>query len=116
MTLIVILGFILFLAGMAVSVYAFGTGGKRANTFKDIYFSTFSYIIMGWVAILAIIPLAHALQDLGTMWLVLGGGLYTLGCVFYLWTSLPYSHMVWHLFVLAGTICHFFCLLWHVMA
>ena len=39
MTLIVILGFILFLAGMAVSVYAFGTGGKRANTFKDIYFS-----------------------------------------------------------------------------
>ena len=39
MTLIVIIGFILFLAGMAVSVYAFGTGGKRANTFKDIYFS-----------------------------------------------------------------------------
>ena len=39
MTLIVILGFILFLAGMAVSVYTFGTGGKRANTFKDIYFS-----------------------------------------------------------------------------
>jgi len=39
MTLIVILGFILFLAGMAVSVYAFGTGGKRSNTFKDIYFS-----------------------------------------------------------------------------
>ena len=49
------------------------------------------------------------------MWLVLGGGLYTLGCVFYLWKSLPYAHMVWHLFVLAGTICHFFCLLWHVM-
>ena len=50
------------------------------------------------------------------MWLILGGALYTLGCVFYLWTSLPYSHMVWHLFVLAGTISHFFCLLWHVMA
>ena len=49
------------------------------------------------------------------MWLFLGGGLYTLGCVFYLWKSLPYSHMVWHLFVLAGTICHFFCMLWHVM-
>ena len=53
---------------------------------------------------------------MGTMWLVLGGGLYTLGCVFYLWRTLPYAHMVWHLFVLAGTICHFFCLLWHVMA
>ena len=50
------------------------------------------------------------------MWLVLGGGLYTLGCIFYLWRSLPYSHMVWHLFVLAGTLSHFFCILWHVMA
>ena len=50
-----------------------------------------------------------------TMWLTLGGGLYTLGCVFYLWKSLPYAHMVWHLFVLAGTICHFFCILWYVM-
>jgi hemolysin III len=49
------------------------------------------------------------------MWLTLGGGLYTLGCLFYLWKSLPYSHMVWHLFVLAGTICHFFCMLWYVM-
>ena len=78
--------------------------------------STLSYVIMGWVAILAIMPLARALQGPGTMWLVLGGGLYTLGCVFYLWRSLPYSHMVWHLFVLAGTISHFFCILWHVMA
>ena len=49
------------------------------------------------------------------MWLALGGGLYTVGCAFYLWKSLPYAHMVWHLFVLAGTICHFFCFLWHVM-
>lgn len=49
------------------------------------------------------------------VWVAVGGGLYTLGCVFYLWKSLPYAHMVWHLFVLAGTICHFFCILWHVM-
>lgn len=93
-----------------------GVAFKILTTGRYRFVSTFSYIIMGWVAILAIIPLAHALQDLGTMWLVLGGGLYTLGCVFYLWTSLPYSHTVWHLFVLAGTICHFFCLLWYVMA
>ena len=60
--------------------------------------------------------LVGILFKIRTMWLFLGGGLYTLGCVFYLWKSLPYSHMVWHLFVLAGTICHFFCMLWHVMA
>lgn len=77
--------------------------------------STAAYVAMGWVALGAIVPLVRALRGLGTMWLALGGGLYTLGCVFYLWRKLPYAHMVWHLFVLAGTVCHFFCLLWHVM-
>lgn len=77
--------------------------------------STVAYVVMGWMAIVAIVPLARSLQGVGTMWLALGGGLYTLGCVFYLWRSLPYAHMIWHLFVLAGTICHFFCVLWHVM-
>ena len=71
------------------------------------------------IAMSHILPKPRRFRDsdgAGTMWLVLGGGLYTLGCVFYLWRSLPYAHMVWHLFVLAGTICHFFCILWHVMA
>ena len=77
--------------------------------------STIAYVVMGWAALLAIAPLMRALNGLGVMWLATGGGLYTLGCVFYLWKSLPYAHMVWHLFVLAGTICHFFCIFWHVM-
>jgi len=88
---------------------------KALTTGRFRLMSTLSYVVMGWVAVLAIVPLIHALQGVGTMWLVLGGGLYTLGCIFYLLESIPYAHMVWHLFVLAGTICHFFCLLWHVM-
>jgi len=88
---------------------------KLKTTGRFRYVSTFAYVLMGWVAILAIVPLLQALKGGGVMWLVLGGGLYTLGCIFYLWKSLPYAHMVWHLFVLAGTICHFFCILWHVM-
>ena len=88
---------------------------KVWTTGRFRYVSTSAYVVMGWVALTAIIPLVRALQGLGTMWLAVGGGLYTLGCVFYLWKSLPYAHMVWHLFVLAGTICHFFCILWHVM-
>ncbi len=88
---------------------------KVWTTGKFRYISTSAYVIMGWVALAAIVPLVKALDPLGTMWLALGGGLYTLGCVFYLWKSLPYSHMVWHLFVLAGPICHFFCILWPVM-
>jgi len=98
--------------GMAI----FGIVFKAWTTGRFRFLSTLVYVVMGWVAVLAIFPLIEALQGAGTMWLVLGGGLYTLGCVFYLWTSLRYSHMIWHLFVLAGTICHFFCILWHVMA
>ena len=92
-----------------------GVAFKAVTTGRFRCVSTLSYVTMGWVAVLALMPLFHVLHGAGTMWLVLGGGLYTLGCVFYLWRSLPYAHMVWHLFVLAGTICHFFCILWHVM-
>ena len=52
---------------------------------------------------------------MGVMWLAIGGVLYTLGTVFYLWKSMPYHHFIWHLFVLAGTICQFFSILWYVM-
>jgi len=97
--------------GMAIVGILF----KLRTTGRFRYLSTISYVIMGWVAVLAIVPLIAALRGIGTMWLMLGGGLYTLGCIFYLWRSLPYAHMVWHLFVLAGTICHFFCILWYVM-
>ena len=88
---------------------------KLKTTGRFRYISTAAYVVMGWAALVAIVPLVRALQGIGTMWLSVGGGLYTIGCGFYLWKSLPYAHMVWHLFVLAGTICHFFCLLWHVM-
>ena len=88
---------------------------KIRTTGRFRYLSTAAYVVMGWVAVAAIVPLIRALQGGGTMWLFLGGGFYTLGCIFYLMKALPYSHMVWHLFVLAGTICHFFCILWHVM-
>lgn len=88
---------------------------KVKTTGKFRYVSTLAYIVMGWTALTAIVPLVRQLQGLGTMWLLVGGGLYTLGCAFYLWKSLKFSHMIWHLFVLAGTICHFFCILWYVM-
>lgn len=88
---------------------------KLRTTGRFRLISTSAYVVMGWVALTAIVPLVRTLHGLGTMWLAVGGALYTLGCVFYLWRSLPYSHMIWHLFVLAGTICHFFCVLWHVM-
>ena len=108
--------------GLAWSIFGIEWGAavlgmlfKLRTTGRFRYVSTSAYVVMGWAALAAIVPLVRSLRGLGTMWLSVGGGLYTLGCVFYLWKSLPYAHMVWHIFVLAGTICHFFCVLWYVM-
>lgn len=89
---------------------------KIRTTGRFKYISTIAYIVMGWAVLAAIVPLIRCLDSLGVMWLSLGGALYTLGCVFYLWKSLKFSHMIWHLFVLSGTICHFFCIFWYVMS
>ena len=108
--------------GLAWTIFGVEWGAALAGIFFKLrttgrfrYLSTSAYVVMGWVALCAIVPLVRSLSGLGTMWLALGGGLYTVGCVFYLWKSLPYSHMVWHLFVLEGTICHFFCVFWYAM-
>ena len=77
--------------------------------------SVFFYVGMGWLAMIAIDPLLEVIPFSGFIWLALGGLSYTLGVVFYLWKKLPYSHTIWHLFVLAGSIFHFLCVLWYVL-
>jgi hemolysin III len=73
------------------------------------------YLGMSWIALLAIKPLIAALP-LGGLILLFGGGvLYTLGVVFYLWRSLPYHHAIWHGFVLAGSVLHYFAILLYVL-
>ncbi len=74
--------------------------------------STAMYIAMGWVIIIALKPLMQALPSAGLMLLGAGGLLYTGGCVFYL-AKRSWSHPVWHLFVLGGSACHFFAVLWY---
>lgn len=88
---------------------------KVWTTGRFRFLSTIAYVIMGWVAIGAIVPFMRVLHGLGMMWLGIGGVLYTVGSAFYLMKSVPYAHMIWHLFVLFGTICHFFCVFWYVM-
>ena len=77
--------------------------------------STGVYVAMGWLVVIAAKPvLAHV--PLATLaWLVAGGVLYSLGVVFYAWKRLPYSHAVWHLFVLGGSVCHYFAVLRSVL-
>lgn len=73
------------------------------------------YIAMGWVALIAIRPLAHAVAPIGITLLVSGGLAYTLGTIFYGWRRLPYGHAVWHTFVLIGSALHFFAILYFVV-
>jgi len=73
------------------------------------------YIAMGWVVVVAVKPLLMALAPGGLVLLLLGGIAYTAGIGFYVWHRLPYNHAVWHLFVLAGTVLHFFAVLFFVV-
>lgn len=76
--------------------------------------ATLLYVAMGWVAVIAIKPVVSALPA-GALWLMLFGGLaYTGGVVFYLWERLPYNHAIWHLFVLGGSLAHFFAIFFYV--
>lgn len=78
---------------------------------KYVVFSTFLYIAMGWLIIFAISPLLETLSMRSIVFLVIGGIVYTVGSIFYIWRKIKYHHAIWHLFVLAGSICHFFTIL-----
>ncbi len=73
------------------------------------------YLTMGWLVLLVIEPLIESLPNTG-LWLLTAGGLsYSLGVIFYIWKTLPYSHAIWHLFVFAGTVLQFLAVLLYVI-
>ncbi len=73
------------------------------------------YLLMGWVAMVAFRPLSLALPVAGMIWLITGGLFYTVGIVFYaLDKKLAYSHGIWHIFVLAGSVCHYLTIFFYV--
>jgi hemolysin III len=74
------------------------------------------YVVMGWVALAALVQLLHALGPAGFAWLVAGGLFYTIGIVFYVIdTRLKHAHGIWHLFVLAGSASHYVAILKYVL-
>jgi hemolysin III len=73
------------------------------------------YLAMGWIVVIAIKPLLAVLDKGGLELLILGGLAYTGGVIFYVWEKLPYSHAIWHLFVMAGSAFHFFAILFYVI-
>ena len=77
--------------------------------------STTVYLLMGWLVVIALKPLLALVPSGGVLWLFAGGVSYTVGVVFFAWLKLPYSHVIWHGFVLAGSICHYFAVLFYVL-
>lgn len=76
--------------------------------------STGLYLLMGWLIVIAIQPLSEHVPAPGIAWLFAGGAAYTLGVIFFAMGSyLKYGHFIWHLFVMTGTTCHYFAVLWY---
>ena len=95
-------------AGYIVSLVA-------ASVFAGRYGARNTFLGMGWAVVAAIEPMLNSVAPGGLLLLLLGGLAYTLGIVFYAWKRLPYHHAIWHGFVLAGSISHFFAILFYVI-
>jgi len=105
------------LFGVVWGAAALGVVAKLLDRLQHPLWSTALYVAMGWVALVAAAPLVERMSGPGLAWLVAGGLSYTAGAVVFLLDSkLRYAHFVWHLFVLAGSTCHFFAALWHAGA
>ena len=96
--------------GLFIAIWSLALCGVIFKLFYTGRFkrlSTFIYIAMGWLIIVAIKPMLNSLDAWTLGWLLAGGVFYTLGTYFYHRESIPYSHAIWHLFVIAGSVCHF---------
>ncbi|MFQ5652332.1 MAG: hemolysin III family protein [bacterium] len=89
--------------------------------FKALYIHRFEklsvlvYVLMGCLCATAIKQMVVSIHIGGLVWLVAGGALYIAGLIFYAWHGLRYHHAIWHLFVLGGSICHYFSILLYVL-
>lgn len=96
--------------GLFAAIWTLAVAGvifKLFYTGRFKLLSTLIYIAMGWLVIVAIKPLLASLDSWTLGWLLAGGIFYTLGTYFYHRESIRYSHAIWHLFVIAGSLCHF---------
>ncbi len=94
---------------------ALGIASKLCHSRRLGSMSILPYVLLGWLAIAVSQPIVQALPWTGVAWLVAGGVFYTVGIRFFLQKSVPYSHTVWHLFVIAGSACHFCAVFCHVL-
>lgn len=103
------------LFGVVWGLCAAGIVFKAFFTGRLDSLSTAVYVAMGWLCLVAVKPMIEALPVSVLAWLLIGGILYTAGTLFYHNRRIPYSHAIWHIFVIAGTACHFLAVSQHVL-
>jgi hemolysin III len=102
------------LFGVVWGLAAAGVVLKVFDKASNPIFSTGLYLLMGWVIVVAVEPLFSRVPTQGLLWLLAGGLFYTVGVVFFATDArVKYGHFIWHLFVVAGTTCHYFAVLWY---
>lgn len=104
------------LFGVIWGLAVVGVALKAFNKASRPMLSTGLYLLMGWVVVIAVDPLFARVPSAGLLWLLAGGLSYTAGVAFFATDSrLKYGHLIWHLFVIAGTTCHYFAVLWYAV-
>lgn len=107
------LGWILFYVVWGIA--AFGLVLKLFFTGRFEIFSTILYLLMGWLIVFDFTNLSNLMNSNGILLLFAGGLSYTVGIFFYVITKIPYNHVIWHLFVLAGAFFHFLMIFFYVI-
>ncbi len=93
----------LAVAGIIFKIWFYSSKWKK--------WSTGLYVAMGWLALVAIVPVIENVPSM-SLWFIFAGGLsYTIGVAFYLYSRIPFFHLIFHLFILGGSVCHFFAFL-----
>ena len=106
-------GWLLFWIVWGIAV--FGVILKLFFTGRFETFSTLLYLVMGWLIVFDFTQLSERMVTNGLNLLFAGGAAYTVGIVFYAVEKIPFNHVIWHLFVLGGAICHFFMIYFYVI-
>jgi hemolysin III len=98
--------------GLVWGIAVAGVLLKALNRLTHPILTTSLYLLMGWLIVIAAEPLSERVPAAGLLWLIAGGLAYTVGVIFFaLGARLRYGHFIWHLFVMAGTACHYFAVL-----
>jgi hemolysin III len=106
-------GWLLFAVvwGLAVGGMVF----KSLMTHRLRFLAPVFYLTLGWLIVVDLDGLLSRVPGAGVRWLAAGGVAYTVGIIFYAVDRIPYNHAIWHLFVMAGSTCHYLAVLWYVM-